>query len=406
MTKSALQEVASYSLLNDIFEEYYSTANKAKRERCDSENQSLNSFKRNKVKFLKKISQDIKNEEYEFSKLQPYFLKKDNGKLRIICAPTIRDKIIQKATLSVLYKKNYRFNNSVNYGFIAGAGGGVKAAIERAVELRNSHPFVYKTDIISFFDRIDRRILKSDVSKNIKVRSLHEIIFKMIDVEIDTRDKGVARKIKEAGIKKGEGLRQGMPISPYLSNLLLKKFDDAIIEKKMNAVRYADDLIFFANTEEACHRYHHVVRDSLRYLHLEIPDLMDESKTKVYYPDEVVEFLGLGIEKRKDNGYRVVLTNEQRQMMKDKLGNLGNVNFCIENNVTISKLLGKVNSIIDGYLYYYDGIEDLEGFSSIKASLLDSRKMVIVNLLKNGLNQEICFNDLTKKQKKFWEIDV
>jgi hypothetical protein len=48
------------------------------------------------------------------------------------------------------------------------------------------------------------------------------------------------------------GLRQGMPVSPMLSNLLLKRFDEGLDKQGIVAVRYADDIAVFARSREEC----------------------------------------------------------------------------------------------------------------------------------------------------------
>ena len=47
-----------------------------------------------------------------------------------------------------------------------------------------------------------------------------------------------------------------MPISPYLANLFLWEFDHVAASKDFALVRYAEDLIFFANSEVECEEIH------------------------------------------------------------------------------------------------------------------------------------------------------
>lgn len=58
--------------------------------------------------------------------------------------------------------------------------------------------------------------------------------------------------LSDSGIKRGKGLRQGMPLSPILSNFLLRDFDQAFTAAHSDFVRYADDLIILACTREEC----------------------------------------------------------------------------------------------------------------------------------------------------------
>ncbi len=43
----------------------------------------------------------------------------------------------------------------------------------------------------------------------------------------------------------GVGVRQGMPLSPILANLVLSEFDGKIEKSGLKMVRYADDIAIF-----------------------------------------------------------------------------------------------------------------------------------------------------------------
>jgi hypothetical protein len=43
-----------------------------------------------------------------------------------------------------------------------------------------------------------------------------------------------------------------MPVSPMLSNLLLKRFDEGLQKQGISAVRYADDIAVFARSRGEC----------------------------------------------------------------------------------------------------------------------------------------------------------
>lgn len=47
-----------------------------------------------------------------------------------------------------------------------------------------------------------------------------------------------------------QGVRQGMPLSPLFANFYLCDFDDLIKKAGLNCIRYADDLIFFSDSEK------------------------------------------------------------------------------------------------------------------------------------------------------------
>ena len=216
--KNALKELAEPDYLSKVFDEMYAKSNRRKREREDRYGISLELFKKNKNDFIRKLSSSLKEKRYIFRNLEPYFLIKPNGKERIICSSSIKDKLVQKSVLKLLNERGYSFGNAVNFGFIKDKDKTVEKALAKALKFRENKRWAYKTDITAFFDKIDRNILKIKAKNKIRVKSLHDLIFQMINCEIHCENKALKEKIKNAGIQYGLGLRQGMPISPYLSN--------------------------------------------------------------------------------------------------------------------------------------------------------------------------------------------
>jgi RNA-directed DNA polymerase len=179
--------------------------------------------------------------------------------------------------------------NSSSYGFIKGRG--VQAAIARAVHLRNTHDWCLKTDIEAFFDRIPRSYLKAKVAAALPSHSLTPLIWKIIDSEIKTTPL-LKPKLRKQGITLGIGVRQGMPLSPILSNLVLSQFDRKVSQAGIEMIRYVDDILLFFTTKEATHEGHYFVKAALREIELDIPGLAEGSKTVINAPHEPVAFLG------------------------------------------------------------------------------------------------------------------
>lgn len=401
--KNSLYEIAKSSILEEAFFDIYKNSTLNQRKKEDANGDSLNKIHKNCIAYIKELSTELKENQYSPSELTPFFIKKDKKRYRIICAPTLKDKIVQKAILKILAAKNYSFENSISHGFITGKG--VKSALDQALKLRVNYPFVFKTDIISFFDKIDRNILKEKIRKNIRLRKIYPLIDKIIDCEILSTTLSNNLKIENAGIKKGVGIRQGMPMSPYFSNVILKEFDNTIIKNEIKAVRYADDLIFFASTYEECVKTEKLVRSALKEINLDIPLLDNNSKSIIYKPADMVEFLGLGITPCPSQKYKLVIPEKTKNKIRDNLANYQNFKFCLERNITISKLVKKLESSTQGYEQYYDSMLDSDAIKPMYDILRDLKKNIIISLLKSSLDPNINFEKLTKNQKIFWELD-
>jgi RNA-directed DNA polymerase len=154
---------------------------------------------------LSNIVRQLGEGRYGFSKLRVVFIpKQDSDKERVICVPTVRDRLVQRAIVEYVTSRSiFPINNNSSFGFIKGLG--PQKAIKRALELRAKYDWCLKTDIQSFFDRIPRRPLKAQVDKALRGNSLRPLITKAIDCEIrgNSDDK---EKLRKQGLVAGLGI--------------------------------------------------------------------------------------------------------------------------------------------------------------------------------------------------------
>lgn len=353
MAKTALRFVAGYSAIEAAWKDIYKRSRPKSRNTVGVDEVSINHFARDPKPLLRFISSEVHSEEYAFSALRPHFVLKPNGKRRLICVPTVNDRIVQRATLDFLTAKyGTRFANPISFGFIKGRT--VQDAAERACRLREKHGWAFKTDISTFFDSVDRRLLHARITHAIRHRSLHRLLIAASNCEIDPPGKGAQKKhLAVLGIKVGVGIRQGMPLSPFFANLFLEPFDGEILRAGFNAVRYADDLVFFADSKEQCETIEAFCKESLHSLNLTIPDTGPNSKSEIVPPDEAIEFLGLGLRK---NGvqYELVLLKAQRDAIRTELMQLGSISNLLSRNIRLANLGHAIESRISGYLNTYE----------------------------------------------------
>lgn len=315
---------------------------------------SINDFAENSKYFLLKLFRELKNQKFHFSELKAVLIKKPNGKDRLICVPTVKDRIVQRALLNFLAEKYHnKVANDFSYGFIKGRS--VKDAADLACALRVSKPWVFKTDITAFFDTIDRAILQSALGRIVRERSLHPILFEVIDCEAKPPASRVGRnRIAKLGIAAGRGLRQGMPLSPFLSNLLLTSFDEKVISAGIPGVRYADDLVFFASSHDECLRIAKFCETQFLQLQLSIPKLGPiESKSVIYAPAEPAEFLGLELAPS-TKGFELRLSDKQIERISDEMRGYGSVKELLSRKITLRNLGIVLRAKCNGYLTAYD----------------------------------------------------
>jgi len=310
--------------------------------------ESLDSFAQSLETKLAHISGALLARRFAFSELQPFFVPKPNGKRRLICVPTVRDRVVQRAILDFLTPKHGGWlANGVSYGFVPDLG--VPDAVKLAVKYRAERPWVFKTDIAAFFDRIDRPLLLGRVHSQIRHRSLHELVESAIGCEIHVGGDDMRAKLKMLDIRPGRGVRQGMPLSPFFANLMLAPFDRACKARNLAAIRYADDLIFFAQSEVEALEVQAFCLEQLSALRLEIPELGEGSKTQIYRPEQPAEFLGVELRVASAGGYEVAISSEHMAQIKQRIYTFGNLNELHARGLNVTKFGNALRSATAAY---------------------------------------------------------
>lgn len=329
---------------------------------------------------------------------------KDTGGFRIICVPTIEDRLIQ---FSVLFEirdalKKRGLLNQISYGLVANEGRTVQDARARASILREQGRFVYKTDIKKFFDNIPRETLASNIRRIVPQRSLHDVLIAFSRVEIgDGYNPDWKSVISAAGITEGKGVRQGMPLSPYFAGMLLRELDLELERKSVPALRYVDDLIAFFPTRKDCEDFDIYLREKLNELSLEIGGVGEKgSKTHIYEPDQDVDFLGMGMRFSKGGKCHLFVTNKTLENIEARFAQLADIDVLLQKRLTLPSLGGRLESMAKGYRYAYQGAKNM---SELSERVNEASRRTLETVLEEIFGERLL--TLGKKERKFLGLD-
>ena len=198
--------------------------------------------------------------------------------MRALGIPTVLDRFIQQAVLQVLQPDwDPTFSDS-SFGFRPGRS--AHQALARAQEyVASGHRIVVDLDLEKFFDRVNHDMLMGLVAKRVT----------------DTRLLRLIRGSVTAGVLEGglvgpthEGVPQGGPLSPLLSNLMLDGLDRELERRGHRFVRYADDCNIYVRSQRAGER---VMASVTRLLERRLKLKVNPEKSAVARPVER-KFLG------------------------------------------------------------------------------------------------------------------
>ena len=231
----------------------------------------------NFVEHLLALREEVLGGSYRPAPLRHFPMRKPDGRQRILTAQYLKDKLAQRALLSVLEGRAEKVFHEDSYAYRPGRG--TQQALRKARErIRCGLDWLVDADIKQFFDSIP-----------------HGPLLKMLRRFVRDRD---AMRLIEMWLRQGahsssllgarRGIAQGAILSPLMCNLYLTRFDDCLARMNIPFVRFADDFLLFCPTREKAQAALRSARQSLEKLDLELhPD-----KTRIIRSGPQVVFLG------------------------------------------------------------------------------------------------------------------
>lgn len=235
-------------------------------------------MEKNQVFHLLELVDDLRSGRYRPAPLRQFTIEKGDGKQRVLSALSLRDKLIQRAVLSVLEPIGEQLFHNDSYGYRPRRN--VEMAHRRACErIQCGLPWLVDADIAKFFDNIPHRPLQKTLKQYIPDRDL----LALIDLWLAEG----ASSLSFLGTRRG--VAQGAVISPMLCNFYLHELDVALAGKNIPFVRFADDFLLFAPDERRANEALKFVDQKLKTMGLEL----HPEKTQVTRSHRRLIFLGL-----------------------------------------------------------------------------------------------------------------
>jgi len=300
--------------------------------------------------FLLTIQKELVDGTYYPDKYRILEIPKENGKVRTLHIPTIRDRVVQgamKLILEPIFEADFQEGS---FGYRPNRK--ASEALNRvSLAIAQNKTTVIDLDIQSFFDNVHHHIL------------LTKIAYRIIDPDIL---KMVKRILKGNGKC---GLGQGGVLSPLLANLYLNDFDilletrkystsqttwDRKVYTRLEYARWADDMIVLINSYDdfvSGVAILQEIREELGKLGL----ILNEEKTKIVdlREGETFSFLGFDfrrVKSRKGKWFSMKTPQtKQRTILLRKLKRL----FHDYKSSSTQKLIQQLNPILRGWCNYF-----------------------------------------------------
>lgn len=339
-------------------------------------------FEEDKENIIKKASEKVLSGTYKFTRYKKMLILKGEKKHpRVICLPTVRDKLVLSSLNEMLTKL---FGDAV----ITSLPQVIINHIFNDLRREKYDSFI-KIDIKTFYASINHDVLRKNLRNRIRkpeIISLIEGAVKTPSIEtpVKTREKVEFRKV---------GIPEGISISNILANIYLKDIDNKYAKsEKFSYHRYVDDILILCDNNDL-----ETIKKELLY-DLEQLKLETNEKEESGVIENGFEYLGYRFDSKN-------ISVRESSILKYE-SSLEQVfsSYKHADNPSIELFEWKLNlkvtgCVIDGkkygWLYYFSQIDDMNLITHL--DLLIKRLFDRFNIEKANLN-------IKRFKRTFYEI--
>ena len=300
--------------------------------------------------------------------------------------PDVIDRVVQEAVRQVLEPLWEPTFHPSSHGFRPGRSCHTAIA-EAKTHVEDGYEWCVDLDLEKFFDLVCHQRLAAKLAERVSDRRLLGLIGRMLKAKVVLPD-GVV-------IDSEQGVPQGGPLSPLLSNVVLDEFDQELARRGHRFVRYADDAKVYVRSERAGQR---VMVSLTEFIQGRLRLRVNEAKSAVARPEDR-HFLGFRLRLDPQTGVVEVLLSE-----RTKRNAMARVRQLTPRNwgCSLADCIAPINAWLGGWHGFFGiaSVEEMQMMRKIDAHIRRRLRAIILRHWKRkryrgSLNKELpCTKEL------------
>lgn len=328
------------------------------------------------------------------------WIPKAGGDERGLGIPNVIDRVVQEAVrlvLEPLYEPTF---HASSHGFRPGRS--CHTAIAEAVRhVDAGYEWVVALDLEKFFDRVNHQRLMSKLAQRVEDKAVLVLIGRMLKAKVVLPD-GVV-------VPSEEGVPQGGPLSPLLSNIVLDELDRELERRGHRFVRYADDCNVYVRSERAGRR---VMASIKQFIERRLRLKVNEQKSAVARPEER-HFVGFRLRCEPVTGaVEVLLSKRSKERIDERIRALVPRNF----GGSLDACIRRLNGYLRGWTGFFGACtSEQQTFQSLDAHIRrrlralqlrhwKRRRTIVRHLVKLGIGHHAAWSSVYAGRKSPWAL--